>query len=418
MDYTHFISERSKQRVVSPIRALNPLLGIPGMITLGAGNPNPTTFPYESFQLTLKNGEKLSIEGKLLEDALQYGPTAGLPALRSWLRELQIMEHNPPHKNFEISVGTGSQDLITKALEMFITPGDNVLVENPAYTGIVSFLRTLPFLCTHTLATILQTNFLIDLHTHFSPRLACLLLDVATDADGIVPLSLEHVLSTWHDLVSIPKILYTVPTGSNPTGVSAPLKRKREVYEIARRYNIIILEDDPYYYLQFTKPRTPSYLSFDVDARVLRFDSMSKILSAGMRLGWVTGPKQLIERIDFHTSVGAKIAVRRVVEYREEKHRVGRNILLTDQHRYMPTVLLYVSNLQPSSISQAIALALLTHWGHTGFFAHVDKVSRFYEEKRDVFLRCAERRLKGLAEWAVPTAGEYGESLWLCRDGE
>ncbi|RUP51647.1 hypothetical protein BC936DRAFT_146781 [Jimgerdemannia flammicorona] len=351
MDYTHFISERSKQRVVSPIRALNPLLGIPGMITLGAGNPNPTTFPYESFQLTLKNGEKLSIEGKLLEDALQYGPTAGLPALRSWLRELQIMEHNPPHKNFEISVGTGSQDLITKALEMFITPGDNVLVENPAYTGIVSFLRTLP----------------------------CKLIDVATDADGIVPLSLEHVLSTWHDLVSIPKILYTVPTGSNPTGVSAPLKRKREVYEIARRYNIIILEDDPYYYLQFTKPRTPSYLSFDVDARVLRFDSMSKILSAGMRLGWVTGPKQLIERIDFHTSV---------------------------------------SNLQPSSISQAIALALLTHWGHTGFFAHVDKVSRFYEEKRDVFLRCAERRLKGLAEWAVPTAGEYGESLWLCRDGE
>jgi kynurenine/2-aminoadipate aminotransferase len=108
-------------------------------------------------------------------------------------------------------------------------------------------------------------------------------------------------------------------------------------------------------------------LSIDVDGRVLRFDSLSKILSAGLRLGWVTGPKEFVDRIVIHTMV---------------------------------------TNLQVSGVPQAMAATLLNHWGHDGFFKHVDSVSEFYREKRDVFLECAERRLKGLAEWVVPEAGK------------
>lgn len=99
------------------------------------------------------------------------------------------------------------------------------------------------------------------------------------------------------------KVLYVNPTGANPTGVSLPLERRQEIYEIARDFNLLIFEDDPYYFLQFEEQRTPSFLSLDVDGRVIRFDSLSKVLSSGIRIGYVTGPKALLEPIMFHMQV-------------------------------------------------------------------------------------------------------------------
>ena len=93
-----------------------------------------------------------------------------------------------------------------------------------------------------------------------------------------------------------------MPIGGNPTGSSTSLERKKRIYELAQKFNLIVLEDDPYYYLQFDG-KIPSYFSMDVDGRVLRFDSLSKILSAGARLGWVSGPKALIDRIVLHGMV-------------------------------------------------------------------------------------------------------------------
>jgi kynurenine/2-aminoadipate aminotransferase len=109
------------------------------------------------------------------------------------------------------------------------------------------------------------------------------------------------------------------PTGANPTGLTISTKRKREIYKIACEYNLLILEDDPYYFLHFEEvtyiilrqknigrnlsfnQKNPvSFLSMDTENRVLRFDSLSKVLSAGLRIGYVTGPKQLLERIELH----------------------------------------------------------------------------------------------------------------------
>ena len=170
-----------------------------------------------------------------------------------------------------------------QALEMFAEPGHALLVEGPTYTGALSFLETQP----------------IDL------------VPVATDAEGIVPESLDQILADWPNSNPSgkkdqprPQALYTVPVGGNPTGVSTSLERKKKTYAIAQKYDLIIVEDDPYYYLQFDEQRTPSYLSMDIDGRVLRLDSMSKILSSGIRIGWATGPKPLIERMNMHTMVG------------------------------------------------------------------------------------------------------------------
>ncbi|KAI9480238.1 pyridoxal phosphate-dependent transferase [Zychaea mexicana] len=350
MDYRKFLSTRSKARVPSAIRALMPLYNKKDMISLAAGMPNPETFPYASMSVTLKSGEIITFDDDLFRRSLSYDYTSGMPQFNQWLRELQIREHAPPCKEFDLSIGSGSQDLFTKAMEMFAEPGTALLVEEPTYAGALSFLKSEP----------------VDL------------VPVNTDSEGIDPEMLDRILTSWPELNPTgkkdqprPQVLYTVPVGGNPTGVSSTLQRKKRTYEVCQKHDILIIEDDPYYYLQFKTPRTPSYFSMDVDGRVLRMDSMSKILSSGIRIGWVTGPKVLVERINLHT---------------------------------MST------NLQPAGVPQLMAYGLLAEWGYDGFFAHVDRVANFYRERRDVFEESLERHLKGLAEWVVPDSGMF---VWI-----
>lgn len=130
------------------------------------------------------------------------------------------------------------------------------------------------------------------------------------DSHGVVPARLREQLDNWPSDKRKPKMLYTVPVGGNPTGVSQTLERKKEIYQIAQEHNLLILEDDPYYYLQYGD-KIPSYLSMDVDGRVLRFDSMSKILSSGLRVGWATGPAELVNVMNLVTMVLYRCSCRR-----------------------------------------------------------------------------------------------------------
>lgn len=195
------------------------------------------------------------------------------------------------------------------------------------------------------------------------------------------PDALERVLREWDEAREgrrRPRVLLCCPTGSNPTGASLGIARKRRVYELARQYSLLILEDDPYHWLQFAEERTPSLLSMDVDGRVLRFDSFSKLLASGIRLGWATGPAPLVERLQLHTQA---------------------------------------SNLHTCGMSQALVAAIFDAWAArhggdavAGFAAHMRGVADFYRQRRDVFVTSAERHLSGLAEWSVPSAGMF---VWL-----
>ena len=147
---------------------------------------------------------------------------------------------------------------------------------------------------------------------------------------------------------------------------------------IAREYDLLILEDDPYHWVQYGGKRIPSFLSLDKDNRVLRFDSFSKLLSSGMRLGWATGPKALIERIELHTQA---------------------------------------ANLHPCGLSQALAAGLFDEWASRhgddplkGFRERMAMVAAFYEDRCITFLKAAETHLNGLATWTKPTAGMF---VWL-----
>lgn len=358
MNYARFLTATSAARKPSPIRIWADILSRApkSVISLATGSPNPNTFPFKTAVITTKQGNTIQFDEEVMKRALQYSPTAGIPELLSWLKQLQVKLHNPPTIHYpssqgqmDICVTAGSQEGLSKVFEMIINRGDNILLNEPAYSGTLQAL--LP--------------------------LGCNIINVASDGYGIIPDSLKEVLSRWkpedskNPQKNTPKFLYTVPNGNNPTGNSLTSNRKKEIYELARKYDFLIIEDDPYYFLQFNKPWTPSFLSMDVDGRVIRADSFSKILSSGLRIGFITGPKPLVERIVLHTQV---------------------------------------STLQTSTFTQLLVSQLLHQWGEEGFLAHVDRVIDFYRSQKDAILAAADKWLSGLAEWHAPTAGMF---LWI-----
>uniref|UniRef100_A0A8C9UJS0 Kynurenine/alpha-aminoadipate aminotransferase, mitochondrial n=1 Tax=Spermophilus dauricus TaxID=99837 RepID=A0A8C9UJS0_SPEDA len=358
MNYARFITSRSAVRKTSPIRAMADIVSKApkSLISLAAGTPNAKMFPFKSAVITVENGNSIKFGEEVMKEALQYSPSSGLPKLVSWLKQLQIKLHNPPTIHYppsqgqmDLCVTSGSQDGLCKIFEMLVDPGDNILLNEPAYSATIQAL--LP--------------------------LGCNIINVPSDKYGIIPDSLTEILCQWKPEDSkdpkknTPKFLYTVPNGNNPTGNSLRSDRKKKIYELARKYDFLIIEDDPYYFLQFNKPWEPTFLSMDVDGRVIRADTFSKVLSSGLRVGFLTGPKPLIERILLH---------------------------------------IQVSSLHPCTFSQFMVLELLQQWGEEGFLAHVQRVTDFYRSQRDAVLAAADKWLSGLAEWNVPVAGMF---LWI-----
>lgn len=358
MNYARFLTAASAARKPSALRILNELVSMSpkSLISLATGSPNPKMFPFKTSIITVENGKPIHFNEESMHRALQYSQSAGIPELLSWLKELQIKIHNPPTVNYpsdegqmDICITSGSQDGLCKMFEMMINPGDNVLYNEPIYSGTLHALQPL----------------------------GCNFINVASDKDGIIPESLKEVLSRWkpedarNPAKNTPKFLYTVPNGNNPTGDSFTSNRKKEIYELAQKYDFLIVEDDPYYFLQFSKPWVPTFLSMDVDGRVIRADTFSKILSSGLRIGFLTGPKPLIERIVLHTQV---------------------------------------SSVHSSTFAQMLVSELLHQWGEEGFMNHVERVTEFYRSQKDAMLAAADKWLSGLAEWNEPTAGMF---LWV-----
>ncbi|PLW52769.1 hypothetical protein PCANC_07285 [Puccinia coronata f. sp. avenae] len=359
-----FISRAGKRWKPSGIRGLLPLEALPGMISMLAGKPNAATFPFQSIDITLKPSaatgevpETLRLSGPELDAALQYGPTAGHAELLSWVYQLQQRCHGrgkPEEEGWSCAIGAGSQELMDKAFAAICDPEDTILIETPVYSGTLGFLQP-------TGRT---------------------LIEIQSDHHGISATELERVLANWHSdpatsSLKFPKVVYCIPTGSNPTGCSAPIERKRLILELVRKYDLLLLEDDAYYFLHFDrKNRAPSYFSLEkseggLTGRVVRFDSLSKIISSGIRLGFVTGPTKILDIINLHTSN---------------------------------------TNLQPPSLTQAMIGKLLCHWGFDRFEAHCDQVSKFYSDKLEIVNAAAQKHLAGLAEWNKPVAGMF---LWL-----
>ncbi|XP_007563671.1 kynurenine/alpha-aminoadipate aminotransferase, mitochondrial [Poecilia latipinna] len=358
MNYARFLTAVSGARKPSPIRLLTELQqrSPPSLISLAGGAPNPNTFPFQSATIQVKNGQTVTFDETAMKRALQYSASNGIPELLTWMKNLQKDLHNPPTIGYsqekgqmDMCVTTGSQEGLCKIFEMLVNPGDNVLLDAPTYSGTLAALQPL----------------------------GCNIINVPSDQHGMIPEALKEVLSRWDQsevhkpCSTAPRILYTIPNGGNPTGASMTAERKRDVYKLAQLYDMLIIEDDPYYFLQFEKPWAPTFLSMDVDGRIIRTDSFSKILSSGLRIGFVTGPKPLVDRIVLH---------------------------------------IQASTMHTSTFTQLMVSQLLHSWGQDGFLQHIDRVIEFYKTQRDAMINSADKWLKDVAEWHAPSAGMF---LWM-----
>ncbi|KAL1407665.1 hypothetical protein Q8F55_007098 [Vanrija albida] len=337
---TCFLSDRAKATQIDGIRGLLPFE------TEGVVSFRRQAQPHDA---PVGGGDippAITIDGEDLDAALQYGPSAGLNKIRKWLGDLQEHVHKRAPGNWTISMGSGSQDLMSKGFAALLNPGDPILVETPVYSGVLPALRQL--------------------------RAEC--IEVGVDDEGLSAVKLEEVLANWPADKKRPRVIYSTPVGCNPSGCSASAQRKRDVLQVMKKYDLLMMEDDPYYFL--TVDLIPSYFELEPEVfpnggHVIRFDSFSKLLSAGLRLGYATGPKDILHAIDV-------------------------------QHAG--------SNLHTSSLSQATALRLLQHWGIDGFLNHATNVAKFYRERRDLFEAAAHKYLDGLATWVSPIAGMF---LWI-----
>lgn len=375
LDTSAFFSHEARLRQPSSLKAGSAGLG-KNMISLATGRPSPESYPFASLDIELltpignQQGQRSQTTHCVirrdnpsdsidLSTALSYGYSLGHEQLIQFLTTHISFLHSPPYADWEVCLSCGITSALEIAFRNFSNPGDAVLVEEYTYSGAIEAAKPL--------------------------RLK--LIPVPMDEHGLCPTSLEEILSTWQDThpdAAKPRVLYTIPTGHNPTGITQPTSRRREVLEVVESHDLLLIEDDPYYYLRFPQAASESceaplslYLSLCASGRVLRLDSTSKILAPGLRLGWLTGPRNIVETF-------------------QASHDLGVD--------------------HPSGLSQAVVFKLLSQaWGHNGFLWWLHNLAQWYLDKA----RAAENALKHylgaedlsrVCSWRPIEAGMF---LWL-----
>ncbi len=246
----------------SPIRELFQMIQRPGMISFAGGLPDPDTFPVEAFASC---ADVLSRDGRTV---LQYGASEGYPPLREAILDMMAVRLGYRPQGDELLVTSGSQqavDLIARAL---LDPGDVVLVEAPTYPGTVHCLR------------------------NAGARFGL----VPADGDGMQVEALPEVIERSQTAAGRrPKLIYTVPDFSNPSGACMSLERRRRLVELAAELEIPIFEDDPYGRLRFAGETLPTLKALVGDApQVIYASSFSKVLAPGVRVAWTVAAPKLI----------------------------------------------------------------------------------------------------------------------------
>ncbi len=270
MDY--IFSDRISGLKPSAIREILKYGSDPKMIAFSAGNPAPESFPVS---------EMKEISAEIFDTmpslALQYGITEGYTPLREKVRARLIKKFESVSDNDEVIITSGGQQGLELACKVLCNEHDTVLCEDPSFIGALNSFRSY------------NVN----------------LVGVETDSEGIIIERLEEALKKEKNV----RFLYTIPTFHNPTGKTLSLERRKAIYELACKYNIIILEDNPYGELRFKGKDVPTIKSMDKEGRVIYAGSFSKILSAGIRIGFVSAPKEIASKMtvakqvsDVHTN--------------------------------------------------------------------------------------------------------------------
>lgn len=229
------------------------------VISFGGGLPAPELFPLEE----IKRVSTMVLEENGME-ALQYSTTEGFAPLRQWIAERMNKTLGTKFDLDNIMITSGSQQGLDLAGKLFINDDDVVLCESPTYLSAISAFRAY----------------------------GCKFVEVPTDDDGMIVEELEKTI------LNTPKVkfIYVIPNFQNPTGRSWNLERRKNLAALAEKYELLILEDNPYGELRFEGRDLPSLVSMDTIGCVIHLGTFSKIYCPGYRIGWVAGNKELVEK--------------------------------------------------------------------------------------------------------------------------
>ena len=272
----------------SAIRELFKLLGKPGIISFAGGFPDSAMFDVE--------GIREASERVLREEpgaALQYGATEGYQPLREQLSAFMAAKGAPDVAPEGLIVTTGSQQALDLLGKTLISPGDKVIVEGPTFLATIQCFRLY----------------------------GAQLISAPIDGQGVQTDRLEQLIAEHR-----PKFVYLIPTFGNPSGATLSLERRRKVLELAAKYQTVVVEDDPYGDLYFGEAPPPSLLALSREVPgsrewLVHCGSLSKVLSPGLRVGWMIAPAALLAKAtmckqfsDAHTSTFAQATAARYLQ--------------------------------------------------------------------------------------------------------
>ncbi len=278
------IADRIAAMKPSAIREIFKVLVDPEVIALSAGSPDPVSFPKD--EMAEIGAEIFANETAV---ALQYGTTEGYQPLRDLTFCRMKEKYNTGTDDDDIIITTGGQQTISLFTQTMISEGDTILCEDPSFIGALNAFRS------------------------FGARLK----SVAMDEEGMRMDKLEETLSTTDRV----KFIYVIPTFQNPTGRTMSEARRRELLALAKKYDVLILEDNPYFELRYEGEAVPTIKSMDTEGRVVYAGSYSKVLSPGMRIGYCIANKEIINRMvvckqvsDVHTNLYFQMLVAKYLE--------------------------------------------------------------------------------------------------------
>ncbi|HOA34600.1 MAG: PLP-dependent aminotransferase family protein [Clostridiales bacterium] len=256
----YVFSDRISALKPSAIREILKVTSGGNVIPFAAGNPAPEVFPADVIE---------NIASKILRQqpvtALQYGVTEGYLPLRERISEDLKARFNIGREFDEIIITAGAQQVVDLAAKVFLNEGDTVICESPSFIGSLNCFRSYN---------------------------ACL-KGIPVESDGMDIELLEKALETEKNV----KMIYTIPNFQNPSGYTMSLEKRKALYELALKHNVIILEDNPYGELRYTGEDLPSIKSFDDEGIVIYAGSFSKVLSPGLRVGYSVSPAEITAKM-------------------------------------------------------------------------------------------------------------------------
>ncbi len=317
-------------------RDLMATLSRPGIISLAGGFPDTRAFGEEAFREISRNIAADAAQ------ALQYGPTAGLEAIKDVIVEVMAAEGTPARQE-DVFVTTGAQQGLDLIAKVFLDEGDAVLCEGPAYAGALNAFAA------------------------YRPRIA----HVPMDRAGMIPVAARETLEKARRSGLHVKFIYTVPNFQNPAGVTMVAERRRELLEMAREFDLVIVEDNPYGMLRFEGEPLPTLAALEQEDgdggpdRVVYLGTFSKIFAPGVRLGWVHAQPGILHKIN----VGKQGA-----------------------------------DLCSSNLSQ---MMIASYFQNADWRAYVKRLTAMYRERRDAMLDALAEFMPREVHWTHPEGGLF-----------